>query len=95
LKPAEKRELVDYTRQEHGLSIRKACGAISISRSMYHYHPYDSKDDVVISTIQEIAERYRAYGFNKVFTKVRRAGHLWNHKTCVPCLLCIEPEPQA
>jgi putative transposase len=47
---------------------------------VYHYHPYGSKDDVVISAIQEIAERYPAYGFNKVFTKVRRADHLWNHK---------------
>ena len=47
---------------------------------MYHYQPDGSKDDAVISAIQEIAERYPAYGFNKVFTKVRRAGYLWNHK---------------
>jgi len=47
---------------------------------VYHYQPDGSKDDAVISAIQEIAERYPAYGFNKVFKKVRRAGYLWNHK---------------
>ena len=94
LRPAEKRELVDHARQEHGLSIRKACTAISISRSVYHYQPDISKDDAVISAIQEIPERYPAYGFNKVFTKLRRAGHPWNHK-CVYRVLCIEAEPSA
>jgi putative transposase len=47
---------------------------------VYHYRPDGNKDDVVISKIQDVAERYPAYGFSKVFTKLRRAGHPWNHK---------------
>ena len=47
---------------------------------MYYYHPDASKDDAVIAEVQAVVERYPAYGFSKVFTKVRRAGHPWNHK---------------
>ena len=72
--------MVDYTREEHGLSIRKACDAIRISRSVYYYQPDASKDDAVIAEVQTVVERYPAYGFSKVFTKVRRAGNPWNHK---------------
>ena len=79
-KAAEKREFVDYTKEEHGLSMRSACDAIRISRSVYYYEPDVSKDDVVIAEVQAVVERYPAYGFSKVFTKVRRAGHPWNHK---------------
>jgi len=72
--------LVDHARQEHGLSIRSACDVIRISRSVYYYEPDVSKDDAVIAEVQAVVVRYPAYGFSKVFTKVRRAGHLWNHK---------------
>lgn len=47
---------------------------------MYHYRPDGNKDDAVISKIQDMVERYPAYGFSKVLTKLRRAGHPWNHK---------------
>jgi putative transposase len=60
--------------------MRSACDAIRISRSVYYYEPDVSKDDVVIAEVQAVVERYPAYGFSKVFTKVRRAGHPWNHK---------------
>ena len=48
LRPAEKRKLVDYMRQTHGLSQRGACCAIGISRLVYHYQPNNNKDDPVI-----------------------------------------------
>ena len=72
--------MVDHAREEHGLSIRSACSAIRISRSVYYYEPDVSKDDALIVEVQAVVERYPAYGFSKVFTKVRRAGHPWNHK---------------
>jgi len=37
LKPARKRELVDDLRCRYGASIRQACEAMMISRSLYHY----------------------------------------------------------
>jgi putative transposase len=80
LRPAEKRELADHTRDEYELSIRLDCSAIRVSISVYYYEPDTRKDDAVIARVQAVTERYPAYGFRKVFTKVRRAGHPWKHK---------------
>jgi putative transposase len=60
--------------------MRSACEVVGISRSVYHYRPDETKDDAVIEAIQQVVERYPAYGFSKVFTVLRRAGHPWNHK---------------
>ncbi|MEJ1471472.1 MAG: IS3 family transposase [Candidatus Sedimenticola sp. (ex Thyasira tokunagai)] len=89
LKPATRRELVDYAIQEHGVSIRLACRAAGISGSVYRYCPNTSKDEPVIAALQEMAERYPAYGFSKLFKILRRHGHPWNHKRIyrVYCLL--------
>jgi len=60
--------------------VRRACSAIGISRSVYHYQPDINRDEAVIAAIQSVVERYPAYGFSKVFTVLRREGHHWNHK---------------
>ena len=39
VKPAIKRELVDYIRQVHKVSLRLACRAVGISDSVYRYQP--------------------------------------------------------
>jgi putative transposase len=39
LRPAEKRELVDYARDTHGLSLRSACDILRLRRSVYRYRP--------------------------------------------------------
>ena len=58
-----RRELVDYTRQEHDGSLRRACRLIGISDSSYRYQPVVGKDNAVIAEIQAAVERYPAYGF--------------------------------
>lgn len=39
LRPTEKRELIDFAKQAHGLSVRCACKAFDISLTVYHYEP--------------------------------------------------------
>ena len=79
-KPPEKRELIYYSRQVHGISIRTACRIFSISRTVYLYQPDKTPDEPVIRALQERAERYPRYGFGKMFPILRRHGHRWNHK---------------
>jgi putative transposase len=67
-------------RQIHGLSIRKACNAIGLSRSVYGYQAKPRDDTPVIELLVELADRYPRYGFGKLFQLVRRTGHKWNHK---------------
>lgn len=67
-------------KKEHQLSERKGCRALNISRSSYQYRPDPNRDDEVIEALQGMAERYPRYGFRKLFIKLRKLGHPWNHK---------------
>ena len=71
---------MDYLKQAHGVSIRRACRIAGISDSVYRYRPDTSRDEPVIAALQSATERYPAYGFSKLFKVLRRWGHGWNHK---------------
>lgn len=71
------------------MSMRQACSAIQLSRSVYRYTPRPRDDSSVIETLFELADKYPRYGFGKLFAVLRRQGHNWNHKRVyrVYCLL--------
>lgn len=60
-----------------------------MSRTVYFYQPDTRRDESVIQALTEMAERYPRYGFKKLFQKLRRQGHAWNHKRVhrIYCLL--------
>lgn len=43
VKPAIRRELVDYAREQHGANLRLACRAVGISDSVYRYQPDETR----------------------------------------------------
>ncbi|WES87822.1 IS3 family transposase [Dickeya fangzhongdai] len=89
LTPAIKRELVSYLTAQFTMSIRQACRTLSLSRTVYFYQPDTRRDEPVIQALTDMAERYPRYGFKKLFQKLRRQGHAWNHKRVhrIYCLL--------
>ncbi len=80
LKPAIKRELVNYLTTQFTMGIRQACRTLSLSRTVYFYQPDALRDEPVIHALTELAERYPRYGFKKLFQLLRRQGNTWNHK---------------
>lgn len=72
--------MVDYLVAEHGLSYRRSCNALDLSRLVYRYQPAHKNDEEVITALLGLTERYPRYGFKKLFIKVRQMGHMWNHK---------------
>lgn len=72
--------MVTYVRLEHGLSLRRACHAFGLSRSVYGYQPKDPDDGLVIEALVGLAEKFPRYGFGKLFSLVRRQQPTWNHK---------------
>ena len=89
LKPAIKRELVNYLTAQFTMSIRQACRTLSLNRTVFSYKPDMRRDEPVIQRLTEAAERYPRYGFKKLFQVLRRQGHVWNHKRVhrIYCLL--------
>lgn len=72
--------MADFLRKEHGLSTRRACGALSLSRSVYAYQPKPRDDGQIIEALTSLADKYPRYGFDKMFQMIRRQGYAWNHK---------------
>jgi putative transposase len=70
-----KRELVDYARETHKLSLTAACEMLGISRSVYRYRPQPNKDLPVVEAIQQVIEENPGFGFPKTFKTLRRRGH--------------------
>jgi putative transposase len=75
-----KRELVKDLRSEHGLTERRACAAVSLRRSVYRYRPRPNRDGEIIKLLLELAHGRPEQGFGKLFKRLRRLGHGWNHK---------------
>ncbi len=75
-----KRELVKDLRTEHGLTERRACAAVSLRRSVYRYRPRPNRDGEIIKLLLELAHGRPEQGFGKLFKRMRRLGHGWNHK---------------
>lgn len=53
---------------------------IGLSRKVYYYQPDMNRNKVVFDALNDLANRYPAYGFGLMFDKLRQAGFGWNHK---------------
>jgi len=66
--------------QMHGVSQRQACKAVHLSTSTKRYHKRPTKDEPVITTLQDLVARHPAIGFWQCYYRIRRRGIDWNHK---------------
>jgi len=71
-----------YLVDEHELPVRRACESVGLSRSAW-YRPlvnWAERDGAVIGVLSDLAEKKPGLGFWKLYDRLRRAGHPWNHK---------------
>ncbi len=71
-----------YLTEEHPLSKRRACASVGLSRSAF-YRPlvdWRARDAEIIEALTTLAEAKPGLGFWKLYDRLRRAGHRWNHK---------------
>ena len=80
VKPATKREVVDYLVSEYPINIRQACKSLNFEQSSYYYHPKKQDDSEVIDCLNTLSEKHPSYGFKKMFHSLRNQGFGWNHK---------------
>ncbi|WP_368483163.1 IS3 family transposase [Shewanella sp. UCD-KL21] len=57
-----------------------ACDALRISRCTFYYQLKRIDDNDIIEAVSDIAEKHKAYGFRKIFKRLRLLVHKWNHK---------------
>jgi putative transposase len=66
---------------EKGLSTRRACAAVGLSRAAY-YRPVDAvgRDEAVVAVLNGLVEKRPRWGFWKCYDRIHRLGYPWNHK---------------
>ena len=80
MRPARRREPVDFLRKAYAVSIRRACRVLQASKSSYHYTSRKDGQAVLRKRIREIAETRVRYGYRRIHVFLRREGWRINHK---------------
>jgi putative transposase len=74
MRPARKREMVDHVRAAWRVSIRRACRAVPVDRSTYHYRSRRAGQAPLSKRIKEIAQTRVRYGYRRIHVLLRREG---------------------
>lgn len=78
--PVARRHVVEYIKQTHSLSERRACKLSSLDRSSFRYQPKPDKNTELRVRLRELAEQRRKFGSPRLLVLLHREGHLVNHK---------------
>ena len=78
--PQAKREAVTILMTERDFGVTRACGLISVSRSLYRYQGRRPDREPLRARIGEIAASKRRYGYRRVHVVLRREGWQVNRK---------------
>jgi putative transposase len=65
---------------EEGVSQRRACRVLNLSRSAYGYQAKKTDDNIIGQALRQRAERHRRWGYGKMIAYLKRQGYAWNHK---------------
>jgi len=73
---------VRYLRDQHQMSIRRACASVGLARAAWYRPLVDwmERDKAIIDALGSLAEKKPGLGFWKLYARLRRQGHRWNHK---------------
>ena len=72
--------MVDHTRSTWRVSIRRACRALPVERSTYHYRSRRTGQAQLTERIKEIAATRVRYGYRRIHVLLRREGWRVNVK---------------
>ena len=78
--PGAKREAVAHAREQHGLSERRACSLVGVSRRVIRYEPTRPDDGVLRQRLRELAVERRLFGYHRLGYLLTREGMKPNHK---------------
>jgi putative transposase len=67
-------------RESFGLSARRACNLVGLSRNTIRYQPAEDKDEALRKRMKELAEQRRRFGCRRLHILLKREGLVENHK---------------
>ena len=78
--PGAKREAVAHAREHHGLSERRACSLVGVSRRVIRYQSTRGDDAPLRARLRELAAQRRRFGYRRLGYLLAREGMTPNHK---------------
>ena len=78
--PGAKRDAVAHAREYHGLSERRACNLVGVSRRVIRYRSSRSDDGLLRQRLRELAAERRRFGYRRLGYLLAREGMTPNHK---------------
>lgn len=73
--------MVAYSKQTHGISIRKACDVFRVSSSVLYYKKRsNNEDDQIREELLLLANQHQTWGFWLMRHRLKNLGFRWNHK---------------
>ena len=78
--PAARRTVVEFLKEHHHLSERRACKIVRLSRSSCRYQAKPTNDTEIRTRLRQLAEQRRKFGAPRLHVLLRREGYLINHK---------------
>ncbi len=80
VKPANKKQVVTHLKAVHGVSERKACQLVGLSRSGYRYQAKPKDDSTLRKRLNELATQYPQYGYLMLHNLLKGEGLVVNKK---------------
>lgn len=81
MSPASRRSAVQQVQAQFGVSERRACRLVGVSRSTTRYQAHSRVDEVVLrQRLCELAQERRRFGYRRLHVLLQREGHAVNHK---------------
>ena len=74
-----RRQAVDFLKRR-GLSERRSCVLVKLSRSSLHYVAHPRDDGNLEQRLREIARKHKRYGYRRAWALLRREQVVVNHK---------------
>jgi putative transposase len=65
---------------EGGVSERRACRILNVSRSAYRYQAQKTDEPQIEQALRQLAEHHRSWGYGKMIDYLKHQGTSWNHK---------------
>jgi len=78
--PGARREAVAHARAHHGLSERRACAVVGVSRRVVRYRSTRPDDAALRQRLRELAGERRRFGYRRLGYLLSREGMRPNHK---------------
>jgi putative transposase len=78
--PGAKREAVAHAREHYGLSERRACSLVGVSRRVNRHRSTRSDDAPLRTRLHELAAERRRFGYRRLGYLLASEGMAPNHK---------------